>query len=63
MPLSRQRAECKPVPCRSLVFSPGQRLAFGGERFERLVAVKRRYNPANRFRFNPNIPPGSVAGG
>ncbi len=34
------------------------RLAFGAARFDRLVAVKRRYDPDNRFRFNLNIPPG-----
>jgi FAD/FMN-containing dehydrogenase len=32
--------------------------AFGGERFARLRAVKRRCDPDNRFRFNANIPPG-----
>jgi FAD/FMN-containing dehydrogenase len=39
------------------------RLAFGPERFERLVAVKRRYDPDNRFRFNLNILPGPVEAG
>lgn len=34
------------------------RAAFGSERFERLAAVKRRYDPDNAFRFNLNIPPG-----
>jgi FAD/FMN-containing dehydrogenase len=31
--------------------------AYGPERFARLQAVKRRTDPANRFRFNANIPP------
>jgi FAD/FMN-containing dehydrogenase len=33
------------------------RAAYGDERWDRLVAVKRRYDPENRFRFNHNIPP------
>ena len=32
--------------------------AYGDERWQRLVAVKRRYDPDNLFRFNHNIPPG-----
>ncbi len=34
------------------------RVAYGADRWERLVAVKRRYDPGNVFRFNHNIPPG-----
>jgi FAD/FMN-containing dehydrogenase len=31
--------------------------AYGGERFQRLVALKDRYDPTNTFRFNSNITP------
>ena len=34
------------------------RTAFGPERFARLQAVKLRYDPDNRFRFNLNVPAG-----
>jgi len=33
------------------------RAAYGPERWDRLVAVKRRHDPENVFRFNHNIPP------
>ena len=33
------------------------RAAFGAETFERLQAVKRRYDPGNVLRFNQNVPP------
>jgi hypothetical protein len=33
------------------------REAYGAAKLERLQAIKRRYDPANRFRLNQNIPP------
>ena len=33
------------------------RAAYGAETFERLRAVKQRYDPANTLRFNQNVPP------
>jgi FAD/FMN-containing dehydrogenase len=35
----------------------GMRAVYGAERFDRLAAVKKRYDPANVFRFNHNITP------
>ncbi|MGH3648689.1 MAG: BBE domain-containing protein [Micromonosporaceae bacterium] len=31
--------------------------AYGAERYQRLVALKRRYDPYNLFRLNQNISP------
>ena len=48
-----------------LNFSPeGQGLVdgFGPDKYARLVALKDRYDPSNRFRFNHNIVPGSAPG-
>jgi hypothetical protein len=33
------------------------RLAYGAEKYERLKALKRKYDPTNFFRHNQNIPP------
>jgi hypothetical protein len=33
------------------------RAAYGEEKFERLVALKRKYDPQNFFRMNQNIRP------
>ena len=35
------------------------RSTYGPERFDRLVALKDRYDPTNMFRLNQNIPPSS----
>jgi FAD/FMN-containing dehydrogenase len=36
--------------------------AFGAETYDRLVAVKSRYDPDNLFRMNQNVAPSSHAG-
>ena len=36
------------------------RAAFGDEAFERLQALKRRYDPANVLRRNQNVPPAAL---
>ena len=33
--------------------------AYGQAKLERLIALKRRYDPDNLFRMNHNIPPGT----
>ena len=43
---------------------PGRvREAFGADKFNRLRALKDRYDPGNMFRYNQNIPPSEGAGG
>ena len=47
-----------------LNFTPEDRVrdAYGPAKYERLVALKNRYDPANLFRLNQNIKPnGAVA--
>jgi len=34
------------------------RAAFGNDKFAKLSAIKRKYDPTNLFRLNQNIPPG-----
>jgi FAD/FMN-containing dehydrogenase len=37
------------------------RAAYGGEKYERLVALKNKYDPTNLFRVNQNIKPTAAA--
>lgn len=37
------------------------RAAYPGARWQRLVEIKRRYDPTNLFRLNQNIEPGAAA--
>ena len=38
----------------------GVREAYPAATYERLAAIKRRYDPDNLFRFNQNVPPQSL---
>ena len=44
----------------NFVTSEGPRAAYPGPTWDRLVAIKRRYDPTNLFRLNQNIPPGGL---
>jgi FAD/FMN-containing dehydrogenase len=37
------------------------RAAYPGPTWDRLAAIKRRYDPTNLFRLNQNIPPGAAS--
>jgi FAD/FMN-containing dehydrogenase len=39
------------------------RAAYPGSTWERLAAIKRRYDPGNLFRLNQNVPPVTEANG
>jgi len=42
----------------NFVTSEGPRAAYPAPTWDRLAAIKQRYDPTNLFRLNPNIPPG-----
>jgi len=41
----------------SAMVASGVRTAYGAKRYERLVALKNKYDPSNLFRLNQNIKP------
>ena len=54
------RARPAPPACVNFLMEEGEervRQAYGTERYERLRALKRTYDPTNLFRLNQNIAP------